>query len=58
MPKGHREVLTKRQNGLILDNRKGGSNETELPINEKPQEDYGALEPKQKEKKKIGPQSQ
>lgn len=48
MPKGHREVITRRLNGLILGNRKGGANEAELPINEKPQEDCRVLEPKNK----------
>lgn len=53
MPKGHREVIARRLNDLILGNRKGRANEAELPINEKPQEDCRVLEPKTKNKNRT-----
>lgn len=62
MTKGHREVTTRRLNGLILDNRKGGANKAELLVNEKPQEDCRAIELKKENKKtpphNKGPQRQ
>lgn len=47
MPKGHRGYNKKTKWP------KGGANEAELPINEKPQEDCRVLEPKTKNKNRT-----